>query len=256
MKSQLIFSTIFFLTIFVNNIFGQINGSNQEYIISEDIKLIQLKDSVFMHISADYDKEYGRFTSNGIVFIRNGKALIIDTPMDTNKTKDLIEYLSGSMNVQTELFIAGHFHADCVGGIDFIKRNNIRSITGCLTSALSEEHHISKADTCFNDSLIINFHGSTIECFYPGAAHTKDNIVIWFDAEKILFGGCMIKSMKSNTPGNLSDADTASWENSLTNVSKRYVNAEIVVPGHGSPGTKELFEHTIKIIQNLAIDKN
>ena len=32
------------------------------------------------------------------------------------------------------------------------------------------------------------------QTYYGGQGHTPDNIVIWFDKEKILYGGCLVKS--------------------------------------------------------------
>ena len=42
-----------------------------------------------------------------------------------------------------------------------------------------------------------------------GEGHTKDNIVIWFDIEKILYCGCFVKSTESIELGNIVDANTS-----------------------------------------------
>ncbi len=47
--------------------------------------------------------------------------------------------------------------------------------------------------------------------FYPGAGHTKDNVVVYFPKERILFGGCFIKDNKATGMGNIADADLAAW---------------------------------------------
>lgn len=36
----------------------------------------------------------------------------------------------------------------------------------------------------------------TFETFYPGEGHTADNIMIWFSAEKILYGAYLIKGVQ------------------------------------------------------------
>ena len=47
----------------------------------------------------------------------------------------------------------------------------------------------------------------TIEVFFPGAGHTRDNLVVWLPEHRVLFGGCMVKSARGRTPGNLADAE-------------------------------------------------
>lgn len=60
-------------------------------------------------------ENYGRFPSNGLIVIKNGQALMIDTPMDNDKTEQLTKYLKDSMSVDLAKLIIGHFHDDCMG---------------------------------------------------------------------------------------------------------------------------------------------
>ena len=80
--------------------------------------------------------------------------------------------------------------------------------------------------------------------FYPGAGHTEDNIVVWLASEKILFGGCFIKSLQHNNLGYTGDADINEWSNSLQQVINRYPDIKLVVPGHGKNGDVSLLTHT------------
>jgi hypothetical protein len=66
--------------------------------IDDEIQLIHLFDSVFIHVTWDFDPGFGRFSSNGLIIIKNGQALMIDTPMDNEKTARLTGYLEGSMH--------------------------------------------------------------------------------------------------------------------------------------------------------------
>jgi metallo-beta-lactamase class B len=83
---------------------------------------------------------------------------------------------------------------------------------------------------------------------YLGEAHSKDNIVTWVPKEKILFGGCMIKSLGASR-GYLGDANLQQWSPTVEKVKKAFSNAAIVIPGHGSHGTTELLDYTIKMFQ-------
>ncbi|MDP4204044.1 MAG: CfiA family subclass B1 metallo-beta-lactamase, partial [Bacteroidota bacterium] len=74
------------------------------------------------------------------------------------------------------------------------------------------------------------------------------NIVVWIPSEKILFAGCMVKEMKANTKGNLSDADVKAWPSTIKKVMAKFPSARIVIPGHGEAGGFELLQHTLEVV--------
>lgn len=216
--------------------------------INEDIQLVPLKDSIFIHISYHSADGFGRFPSNGLFIINNGKAVMIDTPMDTIKTLILIDYLKDSMGVRVNRFIAGHFHADCMGGLATVHKKNIESLANIRTVEICKELGLPAPFRSFQDSLILNHEGKKVVCQYPGPGHTEDNIVVWLPEDEILFGGCLVKSAGSRNLGNLEDANVGEWDNTLRNLLKRYPEVEIVVPGHGNAGGIELIHHTLKLV--------
>ncbi|MCG8482478.1 MAG: hypothetical protein MJA31_04145, partial [Clostridia bacterium] len=78
--------------------------------------------------------------------------------------------------------------------------------------------------------------------------HSPDNLVIYFPQKRILFGGCMVKSLQSKNLGNTADADLDEWPKSIKRVLERYQeDADIVVPGHGKCGSIDLLSHTIEL---------
>ena len=83
--------------------------------------------------------------------------------------------------------------------------------------------------------------------FYPGAGHTQDNIVVWLPKQKILFGGCFVKSIHSKNLGNMEDASVKDWPKSIQKVINKYPNIKIVVPGHGKVGDVNLLKHTAQL---------
>ena len=82
---------------------------------------------------------------------------------------------------------------------------------------------------------------------YPGHAHSPDNIVAYLPSEKVLFGGCMIKSARSGK-GYLGVADVEEWPNTLDRVRENFGDAVWVIPGHGKSGGMELLDATVRII--------
>lgn len=65
---------------------------------------------------------------------------------------------------------------------------------------------------------------------------------------RVLFGGCAVKSIDSNL-GNLADADTRAWPGAIHRAMERYGQAQVVVPGHGAEGGKELLTHTLELLK-------
>ncbi|MBU4404663.1 MAG: hypothetical protein L6428_10360 [Candidatus Aminicenantes bacterium] len=83
----------------------------------------------------------------------------------------------------------------------------------------------------------------------PGPGHTVDNIVTWIAAEKVLFGGCLVKAGTAKTLGFTAEADLAAWPATLARLKARFPEASLLVPGHGDPGGWELVENTLKLIK-------
>ncbi len=104
--------------IFIFGLIGLVSSiaqTNEKIVIDNDIQLIHLQDSIYVHVTWHQSENYGRFPSNGLIVIKNGQALMIDTPMDNDKTEQLTKYLKDSMSVDLAKLIIGHFHDDCMG---------------------------------------------------------------------------------------------------------------------------------------------
>lgn len=217
--------------------------------IDKDIQLLPLHDSIFVHVSWEESADYGRFSSNGMIIIKNGRALMIDTPMNDEKTEKLATYLKDSMFVTLQTLIIGHFHNDCLGGLGYLKKAGIESIANSLTVEKCKELDLPIPSLAFSDSLRLDFNGVQIECMYFGAGHTVDNITVWIPEKKILFGGCLIKSIQSRGLGNLTDSKVSEWDTSVEELIKKYKDIQIVIPGHGEIGDKELLTHTVELVK-------
>ena len=222
--------------------------TNEKIVIDNDIQLIHLQDSVYVHVTWHHLDNYGRFPSNGLVLIKNGQALMIDTPMDNDKTERLTKYLKDSMSVDLTKLIIGHFHDDCMGGLGYLQSIGIESIANLMTIEKCKEIGLPIPSISFTDSLTFDFNGEQIDCRYFGAGHSFDNITVWIPSKKILFGGCLIKSINSKGLGNLADAVVNDWDMTVENVMKEYPEIKIVIPGHGDFGGLELLTHTIELV--------
>ena len=209
--------------IFIFGLIGLVSSiaqTNEKIVIDNDIQLIHLQDSIYVPVTWHQSENYGRFPSNGLIVIKNGQALMIDTPMDNDKTEQLTKYLKDSMSVDLAKLIIGHFHDDCMGGLEYLQNIGIESVANSMTIKKCREIGLPVPSTPFTDSLTFDFNGETIDCRYFGAGHSFDNITVWIPSKQILFGGCLVKSINSKGLGNLIDAIVADWDITIEKVEK------------------------------------
>lgn len=58
------------------------------------LKIVQLSDTVYQHISIAEDDPYGMMSANGLIVINGQQAYLIDTPWTAADTENLIEWIS------------------------------------------------------------------------------------------------------------------------------------------------------------------
>jgi len=223
--------------------------SNSEIWINDDIRLIHLQDSVFMHTTWVKIKEYGRIGSNGMLVIRDGQAVMVDTPMGEEKTQQIAEYLEDSLSVSIVKLIAGHYHADCLGGLDYLKAKGVESLANYMTINKCKEIGMPVPTVPFIDSLDFDFKGLKIQCRYFGGGHSYDNITVYIPEKKILFGGCLIKSLTAKDIGNNKESVLSEWDLTVKRIINTYKGSLIVIPGHGDYGNEGLLVHTVKLAE-------
>lgn len=212
--------------------------------VSNDIELVKLSDNAYLHVSCSKLEPYGRVASNGLIYINGNEAFLFDTPMTDALTKDLFNYINDSMKLTIVGFVPNHWHVDCIGGLNFIQDQRIESYANQMTIDIAMSKNLPVPIHGFMDSLELKLGDKFIECYYLGPAHTLDNIVIWMPSEKILFAGCMIKSLSSKDLGNTVDGDLIAYSKTIDKLINKFPTAKIVIPGHGQIGGLELIRHT------------
>jgi metallo-beta-lactamase class B len=221
----------------------------EKEIISDDLEVIHLSKNSILHISYMETESFGRFTCNGLIYLNGNEAIVFDTPPDSIITKDLLTWFKKNYpDIKIKAVVATHFHDDCLGGLNVFHKEGIESWSHELTPELLNGKK-PLPQNIFSDEAKIKVGDKEVICRYFGEAHTKDNIVCWVPEEKILFGGCMVKSLNASK-GNLEDANVNEWANTVRKVMDEYQSARIVVPGHGAIGGSELLDYTIQLFSN------
>jgi len=226
-----------------------VSAEAQEIKISKDLELIRLTGNAYLHVSYAVLPEYGRISANGLVFTNGHEAFLFDTPWNDSLTKDLVTYLRDRMGINIIGFVPNHWHEDCMGGLGYLKSIGIQTWANEKTVEIAKQKMLPVPDNGFSDSIILYLSDKAVYCYYPGAAHSLDNIVVWIPSERILFAGCMVKSMGSAGLGNTVDGDLVSYPGTIEKLLKRYRDAQIVIPGHGETGGYELITHTLDLIR-------
>jgi glyoxylase-like metal-dependent hydrolase (beta-lactamase superfamily II) len=216
-------------------------GSNTQ------LKIIQLADNVYQHISYKKVQPWGMVAASGLIVVDESDAYIIDTPWSIKDTEKLLSWIK-SKDLLIKSSIVTHFHDDASGGIPLLNQYRIKTYATPLTNNLLSLQNREKSSHEIS-SKTFSFANNLIEVFYPGAGHTQDNIVVWLPNEKILFGGCFVKNMQSKNLGYTGDASIKEWPISIQNVVNKYPNIKLVVPGHGKTGDISLLKHTAKLAQ-------
>lgn len=241
--------SLFFSFLFINSVAAK--TLDFEHIrVEENIELIKINENYYIHTSWFDLPGYGRFPSNGLVFIKNGKALLIDTPNTNKQIIILYNFLQNHLKARVTKIIVGHSHSDCMGGLSALHDKGVESIAFYKTIQICKSQNLPIPKVSFSDSVTLNFEGETVSCRYFGAGHTVDNITAFFPRSKILFGGCLIKSLASKNLGNTKEADIENWDSTVLRVKKEYPSIKFVIPGHGTFGDSSLLDHTISLVKN------
>jgi metallo-beta-lactamase class B len=174
------------------------------------------------------------FPANGLILDRPGGSLMIDTGYSPEQATQLVDWAKQSLSAPVSLAVATHFHNDRTGGIDGLKSRGIRTVASPLTCSLARAHGQPVPEPIADFGVAPYRLDPDCELFFPGGGHTRDNIVAWLSGQRVLFGGCFLKSVTSTNLGNLADAVPADWPASIRNMQRRSPSPRITVPGHGT----------------------
>ncbi|NND32647.1 MAG: subclass B1 metallo-beta-lactamase [Saprospiraceae bacterium] len=189
-----------------------------------------------------------------MVFIDDREAIVFDTPSRESDALELIEWVQKVKEAHIKAVVVNHFHTDCLGSLKAFHKNNIASYARDSTIALASTlRGVEVPRNGFGDKLSLLIGSTEIINQYHGEAHTRDNIVSYIPEERILFGGCMIKAMGAGK-GNLEDANVSSWSATVERIRREYPGVKWVVPGHGKPGSSQLFDYTSKVFAKMEDD--
>ncbi len=188
--------------------------------------------------------------ANGMYLVTSQGAVMFDTPWDTTQFQPLLDSIMIRHHKKVIICVATHFHGDRTNGLEYYSKAGIRTYTTKQTDDSSRARNEKRAEYLIYKDTVFKTGQYSFQTFYAGPGHTADNIVIWFEKEKILYGGCLVKSIEATDLGYLGDAKVKEWGSTIRRIQSRCKSPEYIIPGHDAWDSKDALTHTLELINN------
>lgn len=223
------------------------------------VEFSSVSSGVWLHTSYRTLTGSGPFPSHGLIVVDEGGVVLVDTAWTDDETQIVLDWIAASFGVPVRYAIVTHAHDDKMGGVEALLRSSVPVYAHPMSNTLAPARNLTPAD---NDILFdengfaanLPDVGVDLEVFFPGPGHTYDNIVVYLPNDRVFFGGCLIRPTAFSTLGNTNHAAIARWASSAHAAGEAFPDAEIVIPSHGAPGDRELFQHTTRLAERAAGD--
>ena len=213
------------------------------------VEFSELADGVWLHTSYKSLPGIGPFPSTGLIVRADDGLLLVDTAWNEEQTEKIIEWAQNTLGAPIESLVVTHAHDDKMGGVGAVHERGIRTLALHLTNQAARARGLvpTRETLALQEGEATRVGG--VEVFYPGGGHTEDNVVVYVEDARVLFGGCLIRPGASGSLGNTADASVEHWDVAVESLQRRYGEARHVVPSHGPPGGIELLAHTIALVR-------
>lgn len=195
-----------------------------------------------------YTTYWNGIATNGIIAETEKGVVMTDAGWDTAQARELLDLVAARIGKPVVFCIVTHFHMDRVGGAALFKARGIKIVSTSYTASLAIKEGHAAPDGVLPPDTMFTVDGLQLVCYYPGPGHAPDNIVVWFPSQKVLFGGCFIKSADATSLGNMSDADVKEWPLSLHKVQQRFPDRKYTIAGHDNWNMANSLEHTLQLL--------
>ncbi|HVW60955.1 MAG TPA: subclass B1 metallo-beta-lactamase [Puia sp.] len=212
------------------------------------LSITHLTGNVYVYTTYGNPGDGSSYPSNSLYIVTTNGIVLLDTPWDTTQFQPLVDSLYARYHEKPVLCLSTHFHDDRTAGLDFFRQHGVDTWSSAQTRELCRQKGKPQAEHVFTKDTVFTIGGHTFRTFYPGEGYTKDNIVVWIEKERVLYGGCFVKSTETQSLGNLADAGIEAWPASVKRVLQAFPNPAFVIPGHLGWADKKSLEHTLKLL--------
>jgi len=209
-----------------------------------------LADNLWIHKSYRDIPPWGPILSHGLIVRSEDEVVLVDSAWTDEETRTLLDLIDAKIGAAPARAVVTHAHDDKMGGVGALHAAGVVTIALDLTNRDAPGRGLVPAVESLalapGDAFPLT---KDIEIFYPGPAHTRDNIVVYHGPTRTLFGGCLVRPGRASTLGNTADADVSNWAAAARALKTRYPDAAVVIPSHGPPGGPDLLDHTIALAE-------
>ncbi|WP_372636844.1 subclass B1 metallo-beta-lactamase [Alcanivorax jadensis] len=222
----------------------------EEIRLSDDLQVYPLTEHTWVHRSWEVIQGQ-RYASNGLIIIEDNTLTLIDTAWGDAPTALLLDWMEQRFGKAPDLAILTHSHDDRMGGASTLAARGIPAWAHPATLDIARNDPgtfydpdipLPRTIEAFTEQSRIKF--ANLELYYPGPAHSPDNIIVWYGRDEVLIGGCAVKGGSATAIGYVEGSNANHWPVAMENVLTHYSEASIVVPGHGDIGDASLLTHT------------
>jgi metallo-beta-lactamase class B len=217
---------------------------------AEKLKITPLTGEFYIYTTYNIYED-SKIPANGMYLVTKTGVVLFDTPWDTTQFKPLLDSIKAKHNQQVVLCVATHWHSDRTAGLAFYNQQGIKTYTTVLTDELSKKNNHKRASFLIEKDTVFTIDQYSFEVYYPGPGHTEDNIVVWFNKEKILYGGCLIKGADAENLGYMGDANPSKYASSLQNVQQKCRKPKFIIISHSNWDNTNSLKHSIQLAKKL-----
>ncbi|AQX05318.1 subclass B1 metallo-beta-lactamase [Elizabethkingia meningoseptica] len=221
-----------------------LNAFGQE---TPEVKIEKLKDNLYVYTT--YNTFNGtKYAANAVYLVTSKGVVVIDSPWGEEKFKNFTDEIYKRHGKKVIMNIATHSHDDRAGGLEYFKSLGAKTYSTKMTDSILAKDNKPRAQYTFDNNKSFKVGKDEFQVYYPGKGHTADNVVVWFPKDKVLVGGCIIKSGDSKDLGFLGEAYVNDWTQSVHNIQKKFPNVQYVVAGHDDWKDQTAIQHTLDLI--------
>ncbi|MHC0440474.1 subclass B1 metallo-beta-lactamase [Flavobacterium sp. 3-210] len=239
-------SIILFLVL-VSNSFGQSKNS--------PLQISHLTGDFYVY-KTFHDYKGTMISANALYLVTDKGVVLFDAPWDETQFQPLLDSIKTKHNKEVVMLFATHSHDDRAGGFDFYRKKGIKTYSIKLTDDILKKEKKPRAEFIIPNDKTFTVGQHAFEVYYPGKGHSPDNIVAWFDKEKVLYGACFIKSADAQDLGYLGDSDVKEWKTSIKKVQTKFKSPKYIIPGHEDWTNTQSLNHTQKLVDEYLAQKS
>ncbi len=233
-------SIVLFLVIGLNS-FGQSKNS--------PLQISHLTGDFYVYRTFN-DYKGNKISANAMYVVTDKGVVLFDAPWDKTQFQPLLDSIKSRHNKNVVMLFGTHSHEDRAGGFDFYRKKGIKTYSIKLTDDILKAQNEPRAEFIIPNDTTFTVGNHTFEVYYPGKGHAPDNIVAWFGKEKILYGGCFVKSAEAEDLGYLGDSDVKEWKKSIKKVQTKFKKPIYIISGHDDWTNPESLNHTLKLVND------